>query len=99
MWHRANHALTAVMIKVMYGPDFPEMSIGEEEKELLPADMSSENVAQCWFRFLHILQNPVDLARPSVVANTPKFLEHAVTSEAVVDPSYHPCLSRLPQVS
>lgn len=71
---------------------------GEEEAQLLPTDMSMESIAQCWFRFLHILQNPVDLSRPSVVSNTPKFLQHALTSEAVVDPSYHPCLARLPLV-
>lgn len=126
MWHRVNHTLTASMLKMMYGPDFPEMSIGkkfelwfdirfcygcivnqlfslfhcsgEEESQLLPADMSSESIAQCWFRFLHILQNPVDLSRPSVVSNTPKFLQYALTCDAVVDPSYHPCLSRLPFV-
>ncbi|XP_059176419.1 ral GTPase-activating protein subunit beta-like isoform X2 [Physella acuta] len=98
MWHRVNHTLTASMLKIMYGPEFPEMTIGEEESQLLPADMSSESIAQCWFRFLHILQNPVDLSRPSVVSNTPKFLQYALTCDAVVDPSYHPCLSRLPFV-
>ncbi|XP_012944892.1 ral GTPase-activating protein subunit beta isoform X2 [Aplysia californica] len=98
MWHRVNHALTAQMLKIMYGPDFPDMTIGEEESQLLPVDMNPESVAQCWFRFLHILQNPVDLSRPGVVSNTPKFLQHALTSEAVVDPSYHPCLARLPLV-
>ncbi|BFZ12491.1 hypothetical protein BsWGS_15530 [Bradybaena similaris] len=98
MWHRVNHVLTANMLKIMYGPDFPEMTIGEEEAQLLAPDMSTESVVQCWFRFLHILQNPVDLSRPSVVSNTPKFLQHALTSEAVVDPSYHPCLARLPLV-
>ncbi|KAK3769083.1 hypothetical protein RRG08_032074 [Elysia crispata] len=96
MWHRVNHALTASMIRIMYGPDFPEMVISDEEAALLPADMSSEAVAQSWFRFLHVLQNPVDLSRPQVVSNTPKFLQHALTSEVVVDPSYHPCLARLP---
>ncbi|XP_055878983.1 ral GTPase-activating protein subunit beta-like isoform X3 [Biomphalaria glabrata] len=98
MWHRVNHALTASMLKIMYGPDFPEMTISEEEAQLLPADMSNESIAQCWFRFLHILQNPVDLSRPSVVSNTPKFLQYALTSEAVIDPSYHPCLGKLPAV-
>ncbi len=37
-----------------------------EEQPLLPDDIDPDCVAQCWFRFLHILSNPVDLCRPEV---------------------------------
>ena len=55
-------------------------------------------MAQCWFRFLHILSNPVDLSRPEVISSTPKFLHMALTSESVIDPHQHACLRILPSI-
>lgn len=74
------------------------MFIGEEDSQLLPAEMTHDCVAQCWYRFLHCIGNPVDLSRPAVISQTPKFLQYAIASEAVVDPCQHPCLNILPQV-
>lgn len=70
----------------------------DEDMQMIPAEMSSECVTQAWFRFLHIMQNPVDLSRPAVVSNTPRFLQHALTNEAVLDPSQHECLLKLPTI-
>ena len=60
--------------------------------------MDEECLTQCWFRFLHILSNPVDLCRPDVISNTPKFLHMALTAESVIEPQSHDCLRSLPQV-
>nr|KAG5690370.1 hypothetical protein BaRGS_001292 [Batillaria attramentaria] len=97
-WHKINHVLTAHMIRAMYGPNYPQLLLLEEDAQMIPADMSAECITQAWFRFLHIIQNPVDLSRPAVVSNTPRFLQHALTTEAVVDPSQHECLQKLPTI-
>lgn len=60
----------------------------------MPTDLSDEKVAQAWFRFLHTIGSPVDLSRPQVISQTPKFLQYAMVSDT--DPSSHPCLSSLP---
>lgn len=71
---------------------------GEDEEKLIPEGISNECVIQCWFRFLHILGNPVELSRPSVIANTPKFLHMAITSEIPIEPEEHECLKNLPNI-
>ena len=45
--------------------------------------LTDDCLVQCWFRFLHILSNPVDLCRVEIISETPKFLHHALTSEKV----------------
>ncbi|XP_025089592.1 ral GTPase-activating protein subunit beta-like isoform X4 [Pomacea canaliculata] len=97
-WHKVNLILTAQMIRIMYGLDYPQLIISEEDNQIIPTDMSQECIAQAWFRFLHIVQNPVDLSRPAVVSNTPRFLQHTLTNETLLDPSQHPCLMKLPTI-
>lgn len=60
--------------------------------------MNEDHIMQCWFRFLHVLSNPVDLSRPHVIANTQQFLQATLTSGDV--PSVHQaeCLRQLPTV-
>lgn len=71
---------------------------GEEDANLIPQGASHDCIAQSWFRFLHCLGNPVNLSRPTVISQTPKFLQFAIASENVVDPCQHPCLTALPQI-
>lgn len=97
-WNRVNLALTSRVLQFMYGPQFPNIKLSEEDSHLVPADMSNECVAQAWFRFLHTIGNPVDLCRPEVISQTPKFYHFALSSEMVIDPCQHPCLSVLPQI-
>lgn len=98
-WHKVNHALTSKLLKFMYGPDYPELVIPEDEGgSLVPADMTNDCIAQSWFRFLHVIQNPVDLAKPELISQTPVFLHLALESETVVDPRQHECLGKLPQI-
>ncbi|KAJ8714733.1 hypothetical protein PYW07_002958 [Mythimna separata] len=98
-WTRASLALTARLLKHMYGPLFPIMPISEEDANLIPADMSAEAVMQSWYRMLHTIGNPVDLCRPHVISQTPDFLQYSITQdEGSREPSQHPCLQALPSI-
>lgn len=70
----------------------------DEGGQLVPADMNNDCISQSWFRFLHIIQNPVDLAKPELISQTPMFLRLALESEDVIDPRQHECLVKLPQI-
>lgn len=71
---------------------------GDDDTQLIPSEASHDCIVQSWFRFLHCLGNPVNLCRPSLISQTPEFLQFAITSDSVVDPCQHPCLSALPQI-
>ncbi|XP_052058887.1 ral GTPase-activating protein subunit beta-like isoform X4 [Mytilus californianus] len=60
--------------------------------------MSYDTIAQCWFRYLHVLNNPVDLCHPDIISNTPKFRQHTMPGNGVVDPIQHECLNKLPYI-
>lgn len=77
---------------------FNSIFIADDDTHLVPSDMSNECIAQAWFRMLHTLGNPVDLCRPEVISQTPKFYHFALSSEMVIDPCQHPCLALLPQI-
>ncbi|XP_067941630.1 ral GTPase-activating protein subunit beta-like [Watersipora subatra] len=104
-WNRVNYALTAPLLLKLYGPDHPEIVIGASEKALVTAltkecveKLSPDCLLQCWFRFLHILSNPVDLCKIGVISETPMFLHHAIANAKVVEPSQHECLQQLPVI-
>ncbi|XP_076100413.1 ral GTPase-activating protein subunit beta-like isoform X2 [Mytilus galloprovincialis] len=101
-WHKVNHALTARLLKFLYGPGYPILQLGNVQEEggsqLIPDDMSYDTIAQCWFRYLHVINNPVDLCHPDIISNTPKFRQHAMPGNGVVDPIQHECLNKLPYI-
>ncbi|KAK6624852.1 hypothetical protein RUM44_011716 [Polyplax serrata] len=97
-WNRVHLALTAKLLEFMCGPDFPTLKICDEDNQLIPAEATQDCIVQSWYRFLHCLGNPVNLCRPSLISQTPEFLQYAITSNCVVDPSQHPCLSALPMI-
>lgn len=97
-WNRVNLALTSRVLQFMYGSHFPNIKLSDDDTHLVPSDMSNECIAQAWFRLLHTLGNPVDLCRPEVISQTPKFYHFALSSEMVIDPCQHPCLALLPQI-
>ncbi|KAF8763641.1 Ral GTPase-activating protein subunit beta like protein [Argiope bruennichi] len=97
-WNKVNLALTTQVLQFMYGSHFPTAKIPDEDSHLVPSDMSKECIAQAWFRLLHTIGNPVDLCRPEVISQTPKFYHFALSSEMVIDPCQHPCLAVLPQI-
>ncbi|XP_072571548.1 ral GTPase-activating protein subunit beta isoform X4 [Paramormyrops kingsleyae] len=98
-WSRVICALTSRLLRFTYGPSFPPFKVPDEDASLIPAEMDNECVAQTWFRFLHMLSNPVDLSNPIIVSSTPKFQEQllgvgGVPQEVV----QHACLKQLPQI-
>lgn len=95
-WNRINVALTQRLLKDMYGPSFPNIAVPAEDKALVPANLVGEMLAQTWYRLLHCIGNPVQLARPGVISQTHKFLQFAIVSSQLTDPSQHPCLTALP---
>lgn len=66
--------------------------------ELAVNGMSSDNLSHAWYRFLHLIGNPVELSDPSVISRTEEFYRSACTSDNVLDPRQHPCLNILPSV-
>ncbi|CAH0560852.1 unnamed protein product [Brassicogethes aeneus] len=95
-WNRVNLALTSKVLVFMYGPNFPELKIGEDD--IIPYGMSNDCIAQSWYRFLNTIGNPVNLTKPGVISQTQKFLQFAISTDGVVDPSQHPCLQTLPLI-
>ncbi|XP_030891039.1 ral GTPase-activating protein subunit beta [Leptonychotes weddellii] len=61
--------------------------------------MDNECVAQTWFRFLHMLSNPVDLSNPAIISSTPKFQEQFLNVSGMPQElNQYPCLKHLPQI-
>ncbi|XP_031705975.1 ral GTPase-activating protein subunit beta [Anarrhichthys ocellatus] len=76
-WSRVIAALTSRLLLLTFGPSFPHFKVPDEDAALIPEDMDEHIVPQTWFRFLHLLSNPVDLSRPVVVVSTPSSHEEA----------------------
>uniref|UniRef100_A0A673G501 Ral GTPase-activating protein subunit beta n=1 Tax=Sinocyclocheilus rhinocerous TaxID=307959 RepID=A0A673G501_9TELE len=92
-WSKVIAALTS-----RYYPKSP-FKVPEEDASLIPAEMDNDCVAQTWYRFLHMLSNPVDLSNPVIVSSTPKFQEQLLGGNSVPqEVIQHPCLKQLPQI-
>ncbi|XP_069508231.1 ral GTPase-activating protein subunit beta isoform X4 [Ambystoma mexicanum] len=98
-WSKAICALTSRLLRFTYGPSFPPFKVPEEDACLIPAEMDNECVTQTWFRFLHMLSNPVDLSNPAIISSTPRFQEQFLNVNGMTQEfSQHPCLKQLPQI-
>ncbi|XP_023853035.1 ral GTPase-activating protein subunit beta isoform X4 [Salvelinus sp. IW2-2015] len=99
-WSKVIAALTSRLLRFTYGPAFPPFKVLEEDANLIPTEMDNDCVAQTWFRFLHMLSNPVDLSSPLTVSSTPKFQEQLLGVTGVPQEviQHHPCLKQLPQI-
>ncbi|XP_040294146.1 ral GTPase-activating protein subunit beta isoform X5 [Bufo bufo] len=99
-WSKAICALTSRLLRFTYGPSFPPFKVPEEDASLIPAEMDNECVTQTWFRFLHMLSNPVDLSNPSIIGTTPKFQEQFLNVSGVPtqELNQYSCLKQLPQI-
>ncbi|XP_031423892.1 ral GTPase-activating protein subunit beta isoform X7 [Clupea harengus] len=98
-WSKVIAALTSRLLRFTYGPSFPPFKVPEEDANLIPSEMDNDCVAQTWFRFLHMLSNPVDLSNPVIVSSTPKFQEQLLGVSGVPQEMVqHPCLKQLPQI-
>ncbi|XP_041080432.1 ral GTPase-activating protein subunit beta-like isoform X3 [Polyodon spathula] len=98
-WSRVICALTSRLLRFTYGPSFPPFKVPDEDANLIPAEMDNDCIAQTWFRFLHMLSNPVDLSNPAIISSTPKFQEQLLNVTGVPQEiTQHPCLKQLPQI-
>ncbi|KAM6977467.1 ral GTPase-activating protein subunit beta-like [Aplochiton taeniatus] len=98
-WNRVACALTSRLLRFTHGPSFPPFKVPDEDANLIPIEMDNDCVAQTWYRFLHMLSNPVDLSNPAVVSTTPKFQEQFLNSSGIPhEVVLHPCLKQLPQI-
>jgi len=72
-------------------------AVDEEVIAVMDA-MDADRIVQCWFRFLHVLSNPVDLSHPHVIMDTKQFFHTTLTSSDV--PAVHQldCLHQLPAI-
>ncbi|XP_036039085.1 ral GTPase-activating protein subunit beta isoform X8 [Onychomys torridus] len=98
-WSKVICALTSRLLRFTYGPSFPPFKVPDEDANLIPPEMDNECVAQTWFRFLHMLSNPVDLSNPAIISSTPKFQEQFLSVSGMPQElSQYPCLKHLPQI-
>ncbi|KAJ8400593.1 hypothetical protein AAFF_G00393620 [Aldrovandia affinis] len=100
-WSKVICALTSRLLRFTYGPSFPPFKVPDEDASLIPIEMDNDCVAQTWFRFLHMLSNPVDLSNPVIISSTPKFQEQLLNvnvSGVQQEMIQHPCLKQLPQI-
>uniref|UniRef100_A0A3Q0S5S7 Ral GTPase-activating protein subunit beta n=1 Tax=Amphilophus citrinellus TaxID=61819 RepID=A0A3Q0S5S7_AMPCI len=98
-WSRVACALTSRLLRFTHGPSFPLFKVPDEDANLIPLEMDNDCVAQTWYRFLHMLSNPVDLSNPAIVSTTPKFQEQFLNSSGIPhEVVLHPCLKQLPQI-
>uniref|UniRef100_A0A667ZIL2 Ral GTPase-activating protein subunit beta n=1 Tax=Myripristis murdjan TaxID=586833 RepID=A0A667ZIL2_9TELE len=98
-WSRVACALTSRLLRFTHGPSFPPFKVPDEDANLIPVEMDNDCVAQTWYRFLHMLSNPVDLSNPAIVSTTPKFQEQFLNSSGIPhEVVLHPCLKQLPQI-
>uniref|UniRef100_A0A8P0T3M8 Ral GTPase-activating protein subunit beta n=2 Tax=Canis lupus familiaris TaxID=9615 RepID=A0A8P0T3M8_CANLF len=87
------------LLRFTYGPSFPPFKVPDEDASLIPPEMDNECVAQTWFRFLHMLSNPVDLSNPAIISSTPKFQEQFLNVSGMPQElNQYPCLKHLPQI-
>lgn len=101
-WNRINLALTQRVIQIT-APSTAEVQtpIQTPNRSFLQQivdELSDEALKQTWFRFLHLIGNPVELCFPEIISKTDKFYHSACASENVVDPRQHPCLQNLPNI-
>merc|ERR1719300_2060111 len=97
-WNRVNIALLSRQLDFMYGGKMPPLVLPKEDLELVPDHMTKETVAQAAYRFLNSIGNPVELSRPEKICQTQQFFQYAISSDAVIDPTLHPCLHSLPDI-
>lgn len=98
LWNKSVFSITRRVLLVEYGSSFPLHPLDDKKHEIrIPTTLDNKSLIQSWFRFLHIIGNPVDLACKDIISDTPKFKEHALISSSTHQPSLHQCLNSLPQ--
>ena len=98
LWNKTIFSITRRVLLVEYGSTFPLYPLDDKKYEIrIPTTLNNKCLVQSWFRFLHIMGNPVDLSDKEIIGNTPKFKEHVLSNPSLHQPSEHSCLSSMPQ--
>lgn len=97
-WNRVNYSLTARLLKFTYGSTFPELTMHDDDAQLVPAEATDDCIAQSWYRFLKIIGPPSALCLAHVISHTPQFLSFTILrDDSSVEPQHqHNCLMSLP---
>ena len=96
-WNKLMYVLTCKVLTILFGPRYSLPRLYKDdysEPIILPNNMTNEVTVQCWFRFLHILGNPVALCKIQEISGTSYFMEYAL--EQGRSPDCHPSLKTLP---
>lgn len=102
-WNKLMYILTTAVITHLYSPrHLAALGLAEGDqdtdfKQLLQF-MSNDALVQCWFRMLHTLGNPTELAYPQKIASAPSFRKAAISLPEVNRSPPHPCLEQLPGI-
>ena len=98
LWNKTVFSITRRVLLVEYGSGFPLYPLDDKKHEIrIPTTLDNKCLIQSWFRFLHIMGNPVDLSSKEIIGNTPKFKEHMLVNSIMHQPSEHSCLHSMPQ--
>ncbi len=84
-WNKLMYTLTYYVISLLYTPKYL-LQVGNLPEQdsyyrQVLADMPNDALVQCWFRMLHTLGNPVELAYPSKIASLPAFQKALADAE------------------
>ena len=97
-WNKLMYMLTHKVLRIMFGPDYQLPSINLDDDSgppiIIPDGLTKELTMQVWFRFLHIIGNPVQLSKPDEISKTEFFMQYALEQER--PPESHPSLRSLP---
>ena len=96
-WNKLMYSLTYHVISHLYSPKYlSNHSAGLPEEDVnfrrIVTELPKDALVQCWFRMLHTLDNPVEIAYPNWIANQPAF-QKVISTQAD-----HSCLSELSQI-
>ena len=97
-WNKLMYILTSKVLIILFGPHYPFPKLYADdpsEQIVLPAKLSDELTVQCWFRFLHIMGNPVSLSKMDEICDTEQFMQYSLLANKPAES--HPSLKTLPE--
>ncbi|RDD44888.1 Ral GTPase-activating protein subunit beta [Trichoplax sp. H2] len=98
-WNELSLTLTLHLDVLLHGKFSHKRSSNfESDYYTIIRRLSKNESIQSWFRFLHIIGNPVELSSYEIIARTPKLMEEVYKSELPLDFSQVGGLNKLPLI-
>ena len=97
-WARFTLVLGDRVIQTTQGPGYPRMRHLDDD---IVVPLTDEVATQSWFRFLQLIENPVQLTDAATIARKAKFIQMAKlnpTRDDLPTNHFHPCLANLPMI-